>query len=120
MKYSDVSSPYIKAKIACTAFQDRGYINDLIRLGRWIRSPPGGCYGNQAYDLLCMRYPDEYIGLVREARGDAAAVEEQLRVEETARCRSHALRELQQAEAESLHQEKEDWIAAGGIAPEKP
>ena len=120
MKYSTTDSAFIRGKIRKTAFQDRAYIDDLLQLAHWIQNPPGGCFSNQAYDLLCRKYPEEYVELVREIRGEAAAITELLRMEEAALARAKALRELQQAEEESLHQEQEDWSAAGGIAPEKP
>jgi len=113
MKYSEITSEYIRARIAETAWAGRQYIDDLVRLLRFVTLEITTASTARSRSVLQKEYPDDWLELCREHseeryRQEIALQNAARQASETAKARLEAEREAEEA------QSREDWLNAGG------
>ena len=59
-------SPFIIKKIKSTSWENRSYINDLLKIRNWIKNGCDEINEGFYYKQLINRYPLEYIELFKE------------------------------------------------------
>jgi len=108
-EYTSIESLYIKNKIKELSWDKHSYIDNLIRLYKFIKSPPSQWLADMQYAALKSQYKEEYLNLLKEFSLELYEVELQRRktfFEE----RERYLLEMKKDE----HLSKEDWLRAGG------
>ena len=113
MKYSEIKSDYIRGRIAKTAWDDRQYVDDLIRLLRFVTEEPTTASSARLHSVLRQKYPKDWLALCREHSEERYQYELDLcrkarEASETAKAREKSEREAEEA------QSREGWEEAGG------
>ena len=109
MEYTSIKSKYLRKKIKLTKWENRDYINDLIRLEQWALHWPKGFSANLHFHNLKSEYEEEYIAILRELNPERLKVflaELKLNEKKYKKVKGQFKKELAQ--------EKKDWLKAGG------
>lgn len=107
--YISIESDYIKRKIRTVSWTNHSYVDDLIKLARFIRKKPRGFAANMHFVQLKDRCPGDYLELLREH-----SQEEYERVLEEAR-KQKGKQDIDRRRAATQEESlKEEWLRAGG------
>ena len=133
--YTKTSSSYIKAKIAETDYENRGYIDQLLRIERYARDDIGGALNNWGIGVLRKTYAHDFEEILKEVNYVKYLREyvpeeylEYLKNHDPRKYRKEIkenerfLRTVQEREKEEQKEreaEKVDWISAGGNVGKK-
>lgn len=109
LPYSSVESSWLRERLARTTWTDRGEIDDLVRLERFIRQGVHNACSGMHYRMLLDLYPEESLILLREYSENRYQVEVQHRRE-----REIAHHDWARAQGEQAAALREDWVRAGG------
>jgi hypothetical protein len=107
--YTQIESEYIKHKIRTVSWTNHSYVDDLIKLARFIRKKPHGFAANMHFVQLKNRYPGDYLELLREH-----SQEEYERVLEEARKEKEKQNIDSRQTAKQEESLKDEWLRAGG------
>ena len=66
MKYSNIKSPFIKKQLKKTAWDNRSYIDDLIKLYEYMTSGIKSWIAASLFSDLTYKYRKEYLELIKE------------------------------------------------------
>ena len=113
-------SPFILSKIKTTSYENKKYIEELIRLLKYINNGVYGFASGQIFHILRERYPTEYLALLKET--NSPEYEEILEEMEKETAETLAERRYEEENRERLEaevkkfadEEHAKWIALGG------
>tara|TARA_Y100001933_G_C18678081_1_gene429828 strand:- start:80 stop:439 length:360 start_codon:yes stop_codon:yes gene_type:complete len=66
MKYSNIKSPFIKKQLKKTAWDNRSYIDDLIKLHEYMTDGIKSWLAASLFSELTFKYEKEYLKLIDE------------------------------------------------------
>ncbi len=107
--YTEVKSEYIRRKIETVSWTNHSYVDDLIKLSKFIQRRPNGFAANMLFHQLKQRLPGDYLELLKEHSQEMYEQE----LEKMKREREDLEAQRREAE-ESETAMKENWLRAGG------
>lgn len=109
-QYENISSPYIRAQLEVTPWENHGAVDDLIRLAEIIDAGgPHSYAGALLYHYLTDHYPEASQALLDEA-GDGRA----LLLSQEQKERTDALARYEDERLATEREARASWLRAGG------
>ena len=66
MKYSNIKSPFIKKQLKKTKWDNRSYIDDLVKLHKYMTDGIKSWIAASLFSELTYKYRNEYLELIKE------------------------------------------------------
>lgn len=107
--YEGIQSPYIQEKLKQTSWEDRHYIDDLLRLEQFARKPHNSWASAIIFYNLRRMYQEEWVALLEEVDPQRALQEKErisLEIEQVQR--------LSIEFKENAEKSRRSWHKAGG------
>ena len=118
MKYSNIKSPFIKKKLQNTTWENRTYIDDLVKLHKYMTNGIKSWIAASLFSDLTYKYRKEYIELIKEDI-DLNPNEKRIRMyPKQINDMIQRNKKIRQWKKEDLRKEKltqKDWFKSGGM-----
>ena len=118
MKYSNIKSPFIKKKLQNTSWENRTYIDDLVKLHKYMISGIKSWIAASVFSELTYKYRKEYLELIKEDI-DLNPNEKRIRMyPKQINDMIQRNKKIRQWKKEDLRKEKltqKDWFKSGGM-----
>jgi len=117
MKYSNIKSPFIKKQLQNTTWDNRIYIDDLVKLHRYMTDGIKSWIAASLFSELTYKYRREYLELIKE---DIDLNPNEKRIKIYPKLINDMIqrnKKIRQWKKEDLRKEKlmrKDWLSAGG------
>ena len=118
MKYSNIKSPFIKKQLKKTTWDNRSYIDDLLKLHEYMTSGIKSWVAASLFSDLTYKYCKEYLELIKEDI-DLNPNEKRIKMYpkhiNDMRQRNKKIRQWKKEELRKEKYLKKDWSKTGGI-----
>ena len=118
MKYSNIKSPFIKKKLKKTAWDNRSYIDDLIKLYEYMTSGIKSWIAASLFSDLTYKYRKEYLELIKEDIDLNPNEKRIIMYPKHINDMIQRNKKIRQWKKEELRKEKlkhKDWLKSGGM-----